>query len=223
MSSLNCPYFLDVPIISKQYQGLQCLVSVPDAAPAPYPVLVFLHGNGEGGPPPGSPANYEAMLRVHGPLAADANARAAGFLIIAPQLPNPGGNVWPSFAKVVEALGRDLAAELGGDPSRTYLTGFSYGGSGVLDLGARSGAPWTAFWAVDPPHRSAPHVTRPIWVSAGREAGPRQAHYLGLGLGPPGGPPGSSVYELVGPGHGTVARTAYADARPYDWLLAHRT
>jgi hypothetical protein len=151
------------------------------------------------------------------------HARAASFLILAPQLPNPGGDVWPSFANVVEALGRDLAAELGGDPSRTYLTGFSYGGNGFLDLGTRPAAPWTAFWAVDPPHRSAPRVTRPIWVSAGREAGPREAHYLGMGLKRPGSSPGSSVYDLVGPGHGAVARTAYADARPYDWLLAHRT
>src|SRR5688500_815930 len=103
-----------MPVTPLQYGGMHCLVSVPDAAPAPYPVLMFLHGNGECGPPPGGLANQEAMLRLHGPLASSASASAAGFLIIAPQLPNPGGNVWPSFANVVKAIGRDLAAERGG-------------------------------------------------------------------------------------------------------------
>ena len=58
-------------------------------------------------------------------------------MIIAPQLPAFGGDVWNSRADQVKAIARSTADKYQGNPSQIYLTGFSYGGNGVLDIGFR--------------------------------------------------------------------------------------
>lgn len=82
------------------------------------------------------------------------------FLIVSPQLPQQA--VWGAqHARLVwQAVNAAIAAH-GGDPSRLFLTGFSFGGTGALSVpdDERSGRRWAARWAVDPAVR--PNALRP--------------------------------------------------------------
>ena len=60
------------------------------------------------------------------------------------QLPAFGGDVWNSRADQVKAIARSTADKYQGNPSQIYLTGFSYGGNGVLDIGFRQRDVWAA-------------------------------------------------------------------------------
>jgi dienelactone hydrolase len=91
-------------------------------------------------------------------------------VVAAPQLPAPGGDVWLSKAVQVKQLALDVVRVHDGDSDRAYLTGFSYGGDGVLDLGRAQPGMWAALRAVDPTRL--PHVSPdgPIWVSVGEQS-----------------------------------------------------
>ena len=207
----------------REHQGFQCLVSVPEPAGTDLlPLLVFLHGNGEAGPPPDQPANIQDRLTRHGPMSRHAASIAGSFIIVAPQLPHPGGNVWAARAKAVEALAREAATAYQCDPARTYLTGFSFGGTGVLALGAQADTPWAACWAVDPRYPPTRLLQRPLWLSGGLYAADA-GQYTALGFtGPEGGAANNSIYQFVDSDHIVCARRSYGDPRPYQWLLQDR-
>src|SRR5262245_41859219 len=119
---------------------LRSLVAVPPARPsAGHPVLYFLHGYEEG-----APMAMEDALTRHGPLRPGNAVHAIEeFLIIAPQLPTRG-DLWHRHADAVRALLREVRQQYGGDPQRSYLTGFSCGGNGVFDLALRQPDIWAA-------------------------------------------------------------------------------
>ncbi|HET7363635.1 MAG TPA: prolyl oligopeptidase family serine peptidase [Burkholderiales bacterium] len=71
------------------------------------------------------------------------------FIVLAPQLPR-AGDLWHRYADDVRALVADVCAKQAVDAARLYLTGFSYGGNGVFDLGLAQPDLWAALWAVDP-------------------------------------------------------------------------
>ena len=215
--------------LERQYGSLQCLVSVPEAAPPSggVPVLMFLHGWKEAAPLP----IREALTR-HGPLRPGSAAIATErFVVVAPQLPAPGGNVWPARADEVAAIARAVAREFSGDLGRMYLGGFSYGGNGVLALGRRQPEVWAALWPVDPPDAPpdapAGPIARPLWVSSGPYSDKHAAAYLGqLGcLARPRDavPAADRIYDHeVSKEHGPTATAAYKDGAIYEWLLARR-
>lgn len=201
---------------------LDALVAIPRGAPAA--VLCFLHGYDEGAPAPIEPA-----LTRHGPLAPSAAPAARErFLVVAPQLPR-AGDLWHHVAGevvgVVEAAVRHAGLE-GAGALPWCLTGFSFGGNGVFDLAAAQPGRWRALWAVDPTRVPATALgDAPVWLSVGDAArwrGPDFVRRLGLVPVPAGDgvPDESRLWLDAGLDHVGSARHAYADPRPYGWMLA---
>ena len=192
---------------------LRYVVSAPPPAGQPRPVLVFLHGYDEG-----APTEIRAGVTRHGPLRPGSSSRARDFIIVAPQLPLAGDH-WLRYAAAVRQITADVTKEHGGDPSRTYLTGFSFGGNGVFDLALAHPGEWSALWAVDPTRAPRAPVTTPVWVwvSAGDVArGRRAAFVAALSL----GEKGDRVWRDRGHDHVGSATDAYRQDEVYDWLLA---
>jgi poly(3-hydroxybutyrate) depolymerase len=200
----------------RTYASLRCLVSVPPEAPPKdgWPVLVFLHGGQEA-----APREFVDAMTAHGPLRKSSGQQATHrFIVVAPQLPAPGGNVWAASAGAVRELAAAAATEFGGDLTRLYLTGFSFGANGVLSIGSEPSAFWAALWAVDPTQPPPAPINRPMWVSAGERARQNQA-----ALAAPAGGSGTPirVYEDAGLNHVNTATTAFQNGAIYDWLLTH--
>lgn len=195
------------------------LLSVPPG-PAPsagWPLIFFLHGYDEAAPRP-----LERALTAHGPL--NPNNLAAvreHFLLVAPQLPQAGDH-WQRFdTAVLDILDRALA-EHGGDPARCYLSGFSFGGNGVFDLGLRHAERWAALWPVDPTRLPPEPPETPVWLSIGQVARRLEMRFIErLDLAPASGddPSGARLYLDEGADHVGSARLAYRDPRIYRWLL----
>jgi poly(3-hydroxybutyrate) depolymerase len=199
--------------------ALDYVVRSPRRAPgeALAPVLCFLHGHDEGAPTP-----LEEGVARHGPLRLDAATGSEAFLVIAPQLPRQG-DFWLRHARDVEAIVRAEQAAQRGDPSRTYLTGFSFGGNGVFDLAAEFPGTWAALWAVDPTRVPVEPIAAPAWLSIGsaaRSATRLFVHRLGL-VDAARGAPGARAYLDEDADHVGSATRAYADTRVYHWLLEH--
>lgn len=195
---------------------LRYLTSAPTAQ-APRPVLCFLHGYDEA-----APMEIEQALTRHGPLNPD-NPRfiAEQFIIVAPQLPR-AGDVWYRHAEEVESIVRKIQQTHNGDAARTYLTGFSFGGNGVFDLGLLKPQLWTALWAVDPTRVPKRDSGLPVWLSAGELARRVKAEFIqALALEQAAAMDSERVLtdELLN--HVQTARSAYRDLRIYEWLLAH--
>ena len=111
-----------MPYEEREYNALRCLISVPpgQAPKEGWPVLVFLHGAGED-----APLNLPKAMTRHGPLSPGANVLVTGrFLVIAPQLPAPGGNVWGERSQDVDAIAIAAATEFRGNQTQIFLTGF---------------------------------------------------------------------------------------------------
>ena len=202
-----------------QSTRLPYLLSVPaEKADGPRPVLCFLHGYDEAAPAP----IREGVTR-HGPLRPGSSPRAVrDLIVVAPQLPR-AGDLWHLPAEVVRAIVEAVRAEHGGDPRRTYLTGFSFGGNGVLDLAIAQPGFWAALWPVDPTRVPHGDPGRPVWLSIGEIARHGTAGFIrSMGLQPAGeDQPGDRVYLDEGQDHVGSATLAYRDERIYDWLLSH--
>lgn len=104
----NTPYMIHVPL---DYRGDQ-----------PFPLIVYLSGGGG--------------LAFDGALTAGEAVNHAGYLVV---YPNAGGEMWwerkPS--DMVHALLLEVLRSYNVDTNRVYLVGFSNGGTGALELGAR--------------------------------------------------------------------------------------
>ncbi|HEY0036641.1 MAG TPA: hypothetical protein VGB66_08145 [Longimicrobium sp.] len=175
---------------------MRYLLSVPDGAPSgPRPVLCFLHGYDEAAPT----EIFEGVTR-HGPLRPGSDGSAMQqMIVVAPQLP-AAGDIWRRYADVVRDIVSRVQAEHGGDPARTYLTGFSFGGNGVFDLALCQPGFWAALWPVDPTRVPGGDPGLPVWMSSG-EVSPRggpvhRAAEPGARRGPAGRP------RVRGPGDG---------------------
>lgn len=189
---------------------LRYLLSLPPVeSVGPRPVLVFLHGYDEG-----APMDLHRALTLHGPLRAGNPAVARSrFVIVAPQLPERG-DLWMRSADAVLGIVRHVHAEHGGDPARTYLTGFSYGGNGVFDLANAFPDAWAALWPVDPTRPPAREIALPVWLSSGEISRRRKTAFM-TAL----GPHRDRVYTDEGLDHVGTATHAYADEQIYHWLL----
>ncbi|HEX6177421.1 MAG TPA: hypothetical protein VF057_03625, partial [Thermoanaerobaculia bacterium] len=107
-----------------------------------------------------------------------------------------------------------VVVQYDGDADRTYLTGFSFGGNGVFDLGAVQRGFWAALWAVDPTRAPRVHPDVPVWISAGQIA---RSHEQAFRTALP-----DATWVDDGEDHVGSATRAYRDDRVYEWLLARR-
>lgn len=192
---------------------LRHLVSASPEQGAPLPLLCFLHGYGEA-----APMDSERALRLHGPLSAGSAAIATrDFIVLAPQLPR-AGDIWHRYADDLRDTVRDVCARHAVDKARLYLTGFSYGGNGVFDLGLAQPELWAALWAVDPTRVPRQAPPQPLWLSAGEAARVQKREFVrALAL----GGHDTRVWADDGEDHVGAARAAYGEDRIYRWLLRH--
>jgi len=199
------------------------LISVPAAGPAGglRPVLCFLHGLREAAPMP-----IQQALTLHGPLNPDNLRRVADqFVIVAPQLPAPGGDVWRQRAAEIREIVEAARAQYHGDPDRTYLTGFSYGGNGVFDIAIVEPDLWAALWSVGPTRPPDRDLPCPLWLCLGEASRGKCEDFIrainnlreinsGEAI-----PKDDFAYEDRGQDHVGTARVAYREDRIYGWLL----
>lgn len=199
--------------------ALPYLVSAPRTGET-LPVLCFLHGYDEAAPLP-----IEQGVRRHGPLSPTAAAVSTTlFIVVAPQLPRRG-DLWHRYADAVKGIVQDVQAEHGGDPERTYLTGFSFGANGVFDLALSQPDMWSALWPVDPTRVPEHDPERPVWLASG-EISRRNARAFTDRLRLSSlteSEPADRVYVDYDLDHVGTASRAYGDERIYRWLLEHRS
>jgi predicted peptidase len=212
-----------MPYIEKRYNPLRCLIWLParlNSTSKLWPTLVFLHGSEEA-----APHHLKTALTRHGPLNENAAAEARRrFIIVAPQLPKPGGDIWKKHAAVLKKIALSVATDYQGDISRFYLTGFSYGGNGVLDIAVLQSAFWAAYWPVDPSRKATAVIEEPLWISAGQYSRRHLKSYIDMlgvrKLNQEGS--GKHIYEDAGLTHVPTAATAYANSAIYKWLLKQK-
>jgi predicted peptidase len=210
----------------KVYRSLNCLVSVPpgDVPEGGWPVLIFLHGDGEA-----APMKLQNAMKMHGPLRESSGTKATErFVVVAPQLPaHKRGDAWATQAEAVRDIGLDVVGEHDCNAAQIYLTGFSFGGNGVLEIGVGQPNDWAALWPVDPTRPLQKSTDRPIWVSGGPRARPSKETFRKVwevqDRVPDANPHPTRVYdEDLRLDHVGTAVAAYADDAIYTWLLTHR-
>jgi predicted peptidase len=208
-----------VNAISEESGPLPYLLSRPPAASPPggWPLLCFLHGRDEGPPSP-----IREGVTAYGPLASiSARVATAQFVVVAPQLPERGDG-WQRYADAVRTIVQQVQARYEVDSMRRYLTGFSYGANGVLDLAPLQRDFWAALWSVDPTRVPAADSGRPIWFSSGELSRPLAlACMQRLQLAPLDDSVAQDcVYTDEGLDHVGTGTHAYRDERIYRWLLS---
>ncbi len=196
----------------------------PAHAGPPAPVLVFLHGAGEGG-------DDLSGIYLHGPARdlIDPHETALRdsfpFIGVFPQCP-PRGQRWdqPSMVKQVTALLDEILPKLNADEDRVYLTGLSMGGKG------------TWFVALDTPSRFA--AIAPICADTAKPDSVEKLRYTSV-LGIVGSDDGvhtdgtlaiAKMMRAAGEdhrlillpheGHG-IWQQCYSSPQLYEWLLQH--
>ena len=197
-----------------------------------WPILCYLHGIRECGRPLDTKEDTEGLLTSHGPLKGGRFQGATDdFIVVVPQMPClPGegrrsfNDNWKNYADTVKQIAETVQKQYRGDRQHIYLTGFSLGGNGVLDIAiaqARFNF-WAKLWPVDPirPYDKIPQL--PIWLWYGNEnLQPNQAtvEKLSLQCAPVNGiPSGNSLCTNTGLCHVDTATSAYKEDRVYDWL-----
>ncbi len=207
-----------------------------------WPGLCFLHGKGEAAKNGDEKQSNEVLMNHGSPPwhCAINSPLIQGFIVVSPQRPNPGRWTQRDFEEVTQIL-RTIYENFRGDPKRSYLTGFSYGGQAVFDFVHWAEAlsekdpskrvEWAALWPVDDasdqPRKSC-NVKR-IWLHFGTwKPGPHNSTFKNLNLSEVGAfrnghPHADHLYTDYGPfdyNHTATCVAAYADWRVYEWLLS---
>jgi predicted peptidase len=182
------------------------------------PILCFLHGLDEG-----PPTKIEEGVTRHGPLRKGSSPLATGdFIVVAPQLP-ACGDIWQRYAGAVCEIVSFLQTEYGADNRRSYLSGFSFGGNGVMDIAIFNPSLWAALWPVDPTRVPVSDPGLPFWFSAGQASRPRADRFIDrLQLRPPVTGLEDRVYVDEGLDHVATATSAYRSDEVYRWLLSKK-
>jgi hypothetical protein len=200
-------------IIEQQQNGdrLNYVVSqspTPTSSGGSFPVLCFLHGIHEAA---SREFGIREQLSKHGPLRSESSLKATSrqFIVVAPQLPSED-DFWYEYAPTVKQIVTKVQENYGGDPKRTYLTGFSIGGRGVFDIALAQPRFWAALWSVDPSYKNPTEVSQvdnsvwrnPVWLSLGRNSKNELSKFREvLGLQPEANnPQGDNFYRHRGKG-----------------------
>lgn len=187
-----------------------------------WPMLFFLHGYDEGYPTP-----IEQALTRHGPFRPTSSSVATNeFIVVAPQMPI-SGDFWHRYADTVQELVQQIQESHHGDPERTFLTGFSFGGNGVFDLALTQPDLWRALWPVDPVRVPREDLKQPVWLSSGqisRRLEKRFFNRLHLERLEPDEVDNVEIKDRIycdlAQDHVGTATLAYQDDRVYRWLLS---
>jgi pimeloyl-ACP methyl ester carboxylesterase len=188
-----------------------------------YPVIVFLHGFGEGGTDGWAPTKYGI-----GPAIED-NEKKFPFLVVFPQA-RSGWYTGAADERRAVAILDDVLKSYRGDPKRVYLTGWSLGGLGAWDLAVAYPERWAAVVPVCPgaatPDTSEAAKAKdiPFWLFHGEQddAAPiKNSRRIVKALEAAGGtarfdidPDAGHTYDYV--------NGVYANEDLYKWLLEQR-
>ena len=208
-----------------------------------WPVLCFLHGAGEAAKNKVEKEQPFEVLMNHGSPAWHCEINSPlirDLIVVSPQLPARGQWSPADFEKVENIL-RMIYESFRGDPTKTFLTGFSYGAKGIFDFAA-----WVderskkdpskvisiaALWPVDDANdlpRTSCSVKR-IWLHFGTwKQEPQRMTATNLKLTQAttfrNNYPKTDLlytdYTSFDYYHGATCSTAYADWRVYEWLMA---
>lgn len=199
-----------------------------------YPLVVFLHGDGERGSD-----NKKQLYAMPKALIDPVGRNRYPCFILAPQCPKK--RVWvyfphfpqslqatdePTFpAKWTFALLDQLTTKLGIDQSRIYITGYSGGGEGTFDFLTRR----PHFFAAAVPLCSVSDTAKanlihhiPIWAFHGEKDEINKVTYSRMMIGQLkkyGGHPNYTEYPSMG--HNIVVK-AYQEPGLYEWLFAQK-
>ncbi|MGB7328588.1 MAG: prolyl oligopeptidase family serine peptidase [Rubripirellula sp.] len=126
------------------------------------PLLLFLHGGGEGG-------NDVKKVKTHGPPRLIDEGKEFPFFVVSPQNPSTS-QFWDDQALI--ALIDDVVSRYEIDPTRIYLTGMSRGGYGAWRLAIQNPDRFACLVPIcgggDPPYvGKIKHL--PVWVFHGRK------------------------------------------------------
>lgn len=165
---------INVPIDNSGTTEL-AILHLPDdystATTTKYPILVFLHGIGEGGTNPatiytnsnaGGPAYWIAQGKFPSSFVNPADKKSYKYIVVSPQS-NQG---WSTTAPQLDVVLTSLIKNYRVDESRIYLTGLSAGGEGVVEYVGQilsSGA------MVTPTHKIAAVLPMSAVMNAGYE------------------------------------------------------
>jgi predicted esterase len=215
------------PIFKDNY-ALPCVVSLPDVhtqGGGPWRVLCFLHGDGEAAAYTGPGKRHKdvfAALRAHGPLRPRSSLPASDFIVLIPQLPGLGGDVWKDYAASLDEILSAVKAEFNADLQHAYLSGFSYGANGVLDISDRQDGRWAALWPVDATRPFKQNPKRPpvwLWYGTDTRLNNEETSEGLLEVDPTETcPSGDKIVSNTWKGHVSTAIHAYQDRRVYMWL-----
>jgi predicted esterase len=215
------------PILKGNY-ALPCVVSLPDGyaqGGGPWRVLCFLHGDGEAAAYTGPGKRHKDIfdaLQAHGPLRLGSSLRANDFIVLIPQLPDHGGDRWVDYAASLDEILSGAMAEFNADLHHAYLSGFSDGANGVLDIGDRQATRWAALWPVDATRPFEQNPKRPptwLWYGTDTRDDNRKTSEGFVKIDPKDACPNSDkIVTETGKEHVSTAIRAYGDRRVYRWL-----
>ena len=190
-----------------------------DPPEAGWPLIIFLHGTTERG------SNLKKLTR-RGPLAYRADGGRISSYVAAPQCPET--TTWNHLNDELQQWLDGLLMTYPIDPHRIILTGFSLGGSGILDWAYRSPDRFAALVPVAgvevPDGKRNPCVLAsiPMWIIAGRKdtvVSANGAEALIALIKSCGTEPRYTLYDT---NHVETAKRAYRNLELYHWMLSQR-
>ena len=182
----------------------------------PYPLIVFLHGSGEGG----TDGKRSAQVGL-GP-AVRKQEKTFPFLVVFPQSRSHEWKADSEDAKRAMGILDDVQKAYRVDPKRVSLTGLSSGGDGTWALAVKYPDRWAAIVPVSgdgDPASAAKIKDIPCWCFQGAKDGRRDvenAHAMMDALKDAGADPRYTEYPDLG--H-SIWGKVYGTPELYDWLL----
>ena len=182
----------------------------------PYPLIVYLHGSGEGGTDGKRPANVGLGPAIR------KQEKTFPFLAAFPQSHTHEWKADSDDGKRVMAILDDVQKSYQVDPKRIFLTGMSSGGDGTWALAVKYPDRWAAIVPVSgdgDPASAAKIKDIPCWCFEGAKDGKRDVdnvHAMIKALKDAGADPQYTEYPDAG--HSIWGRV-YNTPELYDWLL----
>jgi pimeloyl-ACP methyl ester carboxylesterase len=184
-----------------------------------YPLIVFLHGNGQRGMD--GTVEYFPGIHLAIRLAAERGERFE-FVVLFPLPRSASWTPGSDDSRLVTELVDEVCKSFSVDADRIYLTGVGDGGTGVWNLAAEYPDRWAAIVPVSSspnPAIAARVAHLPCWCFEGEYSGIKLARGMIKALEEASGKP--RLTEVRGMGH-TIWNQAYLDKELYSWLADQR-